>query len=313
MNEWKLKIKWMKKYLHALCSFLVTDFIRTNTKCHFTRFLLAKCLSGGFLLAVRYCLWKIRFPKVIVPPKSNVIITLLLLIFSFYSIDFKSSFWVVVVFERFRVTKGTCVVRPACVVAIKSKLFTNTNFYYQLLSRLLFTGRMKLQQNFIMLNSVVYYSLIFNFYFSLRFSSGKRSVSLHLNNEERHFDEWKVNITKNVFIKKTIRNGKQSRKITPHIDDNSVYVDGIIHSEIKNQSKDWPKIKLIEKRFKNMLAMKGVKLIYKRDMFWRTWRVVSFSDNSKRALYYKCTHIINSNCSDCFGGGFWVSWFDILN
>ncbi|KAL0858478.1 hypothetical protein ABMA27_012347 [Loxostege sticticalis] len=94
--------------------------------------------------------------------------------------------------------------------------------------------------------------------------------------------------------------------MTPHIDDNSVYVDGIIHSEIKNQSKDLPKIKLIEKRFKNMLAMKGVKLIYKRDMFWRTWRVVSFSDNSKRALYYKCTHIINSNCSDCFGGGFWI-------
>ncbi|XP_028167020.1 uncharacterized protein LOC114357540 [Ostrinia furnacalis] len=86
---------------------------------------------------------------------------------------------------------------------------------------------------------------------------------------------------------------------------NSFNVDGITHFEVIKSNKSWKKINKIEKNFKNLIAMRGVTFVYKRDTFWRTWRDVDYK-MSHKTIFYKCSNIINTSCTGCYGGGFWV-------
>ncbi|XP_045783398.1 uncharacterized protein LOC123879637 isoform X2 [Maniola jurtina] len=52
----------------------------------------------------------------------------------------------------------------------------------------------------------------------------------------------------------------------------------------------------------NMLAMKGVKYIFKRDFFWRTWRQVEENGNFT-VVCYRCQ---NNKDGKCQNGGYWV-------
>nr|XP_034838759.1 uncharacterized protein LOC117994894 [Maniola hyperantus] len=67
-----------------------------------------------------------------------------------------------------------------------------------------------------------------------------------------------------------IRKNKEKIELFDKINLNkTVFIENILHLFSNNS-----KVLKIEESFRNMLAMKGVKYIFKRDFFWRTWRQV---------------------------------------
>lgn len=97
------------------------------------------------------------------------------------------------------------------------------------------------------------------------------------------------------------------RLLDQYLFNKTVYLEGIAHHKIDEQNDDIKLIKRIEMEFHNIIGMKGVKYLYKRDYFWRTWREVK-SVSGKDIVCYKCQNIIRANCSNCHSGGYWVNF-----
>nr|XP_026490672.1 uncharacterized protein LOC113396828 [Vanessa tameamea] len=62
----------------------------------------------------------------------------------------------------------------------------------------------------------------------------------------------------------------------------------------------------MEGAFRNILTMNGSKFIFKRDFFWRTWRVVENKTGNSSIICYKCQSFINETCPKCRSGGYWI-------
>ncbi|XP_022830487.1 uncharacterized protein LOC111359258 [Spodoptera litura] len=69
-------------------------------------------------------------------------------------------------------------------------------------------------------------------------------------------------------------------------------------------SKKWKKIEMLERDFRHLLAMDGMKYHYKRDFYWRTWRTVASYGGTERIVCYKCNNIVQApGCQSC---GMWT-------
>lgn len=85
-----------------------------------------------------------------------------------------------------------------------------------------------------------------------------------------------------------------------------MYIDEVTHFHIvKNTTKsDWKKVNEFESGFRNLIAMQGLKYTFRRDTFWRTWRLVRYSKKNK-VIFYRYENSVNfTNDQD---SGYWVS------
>lgn len=109
------------------------------------------------------------------------------------------------------------------------------------------------------------------------------------------------------FIKNRKRNDQTARRITlldKYLPDNTVYVDDIAHFQIvKNNHSDWKKVKEFETDFRNLIAMRGLKYTYRRDTYWRTWRLVNYPKEAK-VICYRYENSVNFKNDH---SGYWVS------
>ncbi|XP_046976230.1 uncharacterized protein LOC124542307 [Vanessa cardui] len=104
--------------------------------------------------------------------------------------------------------------------------------------------------------------------------------------------------------KKQIHDQDMKIKLFDKINSNkTLFVDGIMHSleangfDLKNE---------MEGAFRNILTMNGSKFIYKRDFFWRTWRMIENNSGNVSIICYKCESFVNETCPKCRSGGYWV-------
>lgn len=87
-------------------------------------------------------------------------------------------------------------------------------------------------------------------------------------------------------------------------------LDDITHyGEVKGKSlKASKKVRAIEKDFRRLLAMDGMKYNYKRDIFWRTWRTMPRVNNATAEIVcYKCNNLFYVNATQGQNCGTWVS------
>ncbi|XP_031767660.1 uncharacterized protein LOC113520889 [Galleria mellonella] len=88
---------------------------------------------------------------------------------------------------------------------------------------------------------------------------------------------------------------------------NTIDFDGTTHLLLTKKLRNWDKINKMETEFEKVIRMIGVKYDYKRDMFWRTWRDVTFANGTDNTvIFYKYQSIINETCKHCYDGIFWV-------
>lgn len=88
----------------------------------------------------------------------------------------------------------------------------------------------------------------------------------------------------------------------------SEYLDGIAHYKKQDLSlKDIEKVTAIENDFRRLVAMRGVKYVYKRNLHWRTWRKVKIDNGVTKIVSYKCNNNIRKNSTGCDNCGSWVN------
>lgn len=88
---------------------------------------------------------------------------------------------------------------------------------------------------------------------------------------------------------------------------NTIILDEITHYR-KIKGKSSKKVRAIEKDFRRLLAMQGMKYNYKRDLFWRTWRSVPLVNGAtKDIVCYKCNNLKLADGTACHSCGTWVS------
>lgn len=113
------------------------------------------------------------------------------------------------------------------------------------------------------------------------------------------------------FLEKRIRNREKNKKLellnrTSRSD--FVYLDDVAHFDVKLHKEQKRRVQKMERNFRNMLAMRDVTYVFKRDTFWRTWRDVEYPEG-RRKVWYRCSNVLNETCKSCMGGGYWVSIF----
>nr|XP_053622690.1 uncharacterized protein LOC128682150 isoform X2 [Plodia interpunctella] len=111
------------------------------------------------------------------------------------------------------------------------------------------------------------------------------------------------------FLEEKSENIKSKKRITAlesEASNNVEYFNSIPHHKYSKGMKKIKDIEYIENNFKTMVNMEGVKYEYKRDMHWRTWREVTYPNNSRIIVCYRCENIIHTNCEKCHGSGAWA-------
>ncbi|KAJ0169682.1 hypothetical protein K1T71_014867 [Dendrolimus kikuchii] len=114
----------------------------------------------------------------------------------------------------------------------------------------------------------------------------------------------KNDLQKTFIERKQRKKLQQTRlKLLEGIFNDTIINEGIVYTKIDENNNDFKKIMIFEDAFKNVSKMDGLKVMFKRDMFWRTWRLVQFG-KEKKIVCYKCENV--KNCSSCYGGGHWT-------
>ncbi|XP_050676854.1 uncharacterized protein LOC126973567 [Leptidea sinapis] len=104
--------------------------------------------------------------------------------------------------------------------------------------------------------------------------------------------------------KKEFRNDNYRVKLIENLTD-GIYIDDIMHTEYVKRQPLYEESKKYESVFRNLLSMKGVKYIFKRDFFWRTWRYLK-NDKNASVIYYKSVGNFNVSCPKCQYSAYWI-------
>ncbi|XP_073966836.1 uncharacterized protein [Choristoneura fumiferana] len=151
--------------------------------------------------------------------------------------------------------------------------------------------------------------IIYN-YFDLSFTDSTGSYSYTMPD---YSFEWtqKANLRDSLSKKFALKKQSEARlhKLKERIADDTEYYDNIPHFKISVSEKVKKNSNRFENAFKNIIGMVGITYSYKRDLYWRTWREVTYPNSSKEVVCYKCQNTINyteNNCTDCHRGGYWA-------
>ncbi|XP_050360298.1 uncharacterized protein LOC126780080 [Nymphalis io] len=151
---------------------------------------------------------------------------------------------------------------------------------------------------------ILYFTLIINIEYSFE--------KMNLNNFDIFLDYNSNLNTEKINLRQRLLNRKKQNhdqdikiKLFDKINSNkTLFVGGILHSRDHN-GLDLNKNEM-ENAFRNILTMNGSKFIFKRDLFWRTWRVVETEFGNRSIICYKCQGFLNETRGKCRSGGYWV-------
>ncbi|CAB3258298.1 unnamed protein product [Arctia plantaginis] len=123
------------------------------------------------------------------------------------------------------------------------------------------------------------------------------AISRHADLRDYYFNSRRVN--------KLIAD--RAKVLEVNLPKNREYLDGIAHYKKRDlSSKDVEKVTAIENDFRRLIAMKGVKYVYKRNMHWRTWRKVKIDNGVTKIVSYKCNNNLRKNTTGCDNCGSWT-------
>lgn len=167
--------------------------------------------------------------------------------------------------------------------------------------------------SFLVLNKITMFLILI-------FGLGFVSVICHMPTEFRRFIESKLVLhredyplykqplkssIKSIFSKKPAKSKLNVNQTT----EKPINVDGAMHYKISKNHPKFSKVQDFETNYRNLLGMKGFKYIYKRDMYWRTWRQVEDEASKKKILFYRAENSKDRTCAACHNRGYWVCWF----
>lgn len=152
--------------------------------------------------------------------------------------------------------------------------------------------------------------LSFN-YFNLSFTDSTESYSYTMPDYSLEWTQ-KTNLRDSLSKKFALKKQTEVKlhELQEHIANDTEYYDDIPHFKLSVSGEVRKNSNRFEGAFKNIIGMVGITYSYKRDLYWRTWREVTYPNRSKEVVCYKCQNTINEtekNCTDCHRGGYWVS------